>query len=76
MSHSIANIVIPDSAMARAATQLVRDTETDLLFHHSRRVFLWAALTGERRCVPYDSELLYIGAMFHDLGLTQRFASA
>ena len=76
MTDAIAGITVPDSAIARAATQLVRDTEDDLLFHHSRRVFLWGALTGERRSLQYDAELLYLGAMFHDMGLTPAHASA
>lgn len=75
MTLTIADVTVPDSALAKAATQLVRDTEGDLLFHHSRRVFLWGALTGIRRDLPYDPELLYIGAMFHDMGLTPAFAS-
>ncbi len=75
MSTIIAGVRVPDSAIARAATQLVRDTEDDLLFNHSRRVFLWGALTGERKNLKFDSELLYLGAMFHDLGLTEKYAS-
>ncbi|KGQ13324.1 hypothetical protein BBAD15_g860 [Beauveria bassiana D1-5] len=47
--------------MAREATQLVRDTESDLLFHHSSRVYYWAALAGQRRELKVDRELLYIG---------------
>ncbi|MDK1386504.1 HD domain-containing protein [Sinorhizobium sp. 8-89] len=73
--ETIAGIRIPDSQMARDATALVRDTETDLLYHHSRRVFLFGALTGERRGLKYDPELLYIGAMFHDMGLIDSYAS-
>jgi len=76
MSEIIAGIKVPDSAMARAATQLVRDTEDDLLYNHSRRVFFWGALSGERRNIEFDPELLYLGAMFHDMGLTERYASA
>ncbi|TAJ84612.1 HD domain-containing protein [Reyranella sp.] len=75
MSEIIAGIRVPDSAMAKAATQLVRDTEDDLLYNHSRRVFFWGALTGERRGLKYDSELLYMGAMFHDMGLTEHYSS-
>jgi len=75
MSDIIAGIPVPDSAIARAATQLVRDTEDDLLFHHSRRVFFWGALTGRRRGLDHDLELLYLGAMFHDMGLTEAHAS-
>ncbi|MFK4771381.1 HD domain-containing protein [Rhizobium sp. ZW T2_16] len=71
----VAGIKIPDSAMAKAATELVQDTETDLLFHHSRRVFLFGALAGERKNLSYDPELLYIGAMFHDMGIMDRYAS-
>jgi hypothetical protein len=75
MTTTIAGIKIPDSAMARAATEFVRDTEPDLLYHHSRRVFLFGALAGEREQLKYDAELLYIGAMFHDLGLIEAHSS-
>ncbi|NVB82734.1 MAG: HD domain-containing protein [Kofleriaceae bacterium] len=72
-SSPILGIVIPDSRIAREATELVRDNESDLLFHHSTRVYFWAALTGKRKRLVYDPELLYVAAMFHDLGLTARF---
>ena len=76
MTQTIAGIAIPDSQLARAATQLVRDTETDLLFHHSRRVFLFGALAGRRLGLKYDPELLYVGALFHDMGLMPAYSSA
>jgi hypothetical protein len=76
MSNVIAGIKIPDSKLAREATELIRDTESDLLFHHSTRVFLFGALTGERRKLKYDPELLYIGGMFHDMGLTQKYLTS
>lgn len=75
MPEMIAGIRVPDSAVARAATELVRDTEDDLLYNHSRRVFFWGALTGGRRGLKYDPELLYLGAMFHDMGLTKAYSS-
>ena len=75
MSNSIAGIKIPDSALARATTEYIREQEDDLLFHHSRRVFLWGALSGERKGLKYDSEQLYVGAMFHDLGLVEAHRS-
>lgn len=76
MTQTIAGIAIPESALARHATQLVRDTETDLLFHHSRRVFLFGALAGRRLNLKYDPELLYVGALFHDMGLMPDYSSA
>lgn len=75
MTEIVAGIRVPDSAIARAATELIRDTEDDLLYNHSRRVFFWGALTGERRGLKYDPELLYLGAMFHDMGLTPGYSS-
>ena len=68
---TIAGIPIPDSALALEATDFVQDVSTQLLFHHSRRVFLWASLQGEKLALDYDPELLYVGAMFHDIGLIE-----
>jgi HD superfamily phosphodiesterase len=62
---------IPDSAMARDATELIRSVEPDLLYHHSLRVYLWGAMRGALRGLRYDPELLYVGAMFHDIGLVE-----
>jgi HD superfamily phosphodiesterase len=76
MHTSLAGIGLPDSKLAREITQLVRDTETPLLFHHSSRVYYWGALAGKRRGLSFDPELLYAGAMFHDMGLTHRHSSA
>ncbi|MFD1931387.1 HD domain-containing protein [Nonomuraea mangrovi] len=72
MAERIADIEIPDSSLAREATELVRDVAAELLFDHSRRVYLFGALRGRGRGVAYDPELLYVGAMFHDLGLADR----
>ncbi|MDV3126394.1 HD domain-containing protein [Mycobacterium sp. 21AC1] len=74
-TEAIAGITIPDTALVRDVTQYIRDAENDLLFHHSRRVFLFGALQGQRRGLQPDLELLYVGAMFHDLGLTEPYRS-
>jgi hypothetical protein len=75
LPRQIAGISIPDSALAAEATELVRDTESDLLFDHSLRVYLFGALQGRRLGLSYDPELLYIGAIFHDMGLTEKYRS-
>jgi HD superfamily phosphodiesterase len=69
-TQTIAGIAIPDTQLVRDTTEYIRDVETDLLFDHSRRVFLFGALQGQRRGLDPDLELLYVGAMFHDIGLT------
>ena len=75
-ADTIADIVIPDTPLVRDVTALIRDVEDDLLFHHSRRVFLFGALQGRRRGLQPDLELLYVGAMFHDIGLTEAYRTS
>ena len=72
---AIGGISVPDSKLAREMAEFVRDTESPLLFHHSSRVYYWGALTGKRWGLRFDPELLYAGAMFHDMGLTPQYAS-
>ncbi|KAF1052528.1 MAG: hypothetical protein GAK43_01864 [Stenotrophomonas maltophilia] len=76
MNPSIDGVRIPDSALAREITECVRDTASPLLFHHSSRVYYFAALAGQRLGLKYDPELLYCGCMFHDMGLTHTHSSA
>ena len=60
---------------AQAITEFIRDTETELLFNHSSRVYHFGALAGVHRGLSFDPELLYAGAMFHDLGLMPSHSS-
>lgn len=71
----IAGVSVPDSRLARHVTQFVRDTEPELLFHHSSRVYYFGALAGQHRGLKFDPELLYVGAMFHDIGLVPAYSS-
>jgi len=73
MIEQIASVAIPDTRLVADATELVRQASTPLLFNHSRRVFLFGSLQGARRGLTFDPELLYVGAMFHDLGLTATY---
>jgi hypothetical protein len=75
MSIDIGSVRIPDTKLTREATEFVRDCESPLLFHHSIRVFLWGSLRGQHRGWQFDPELLYLGAMFHDVGLTKAHRS-
>lgn len=75
MNFSINGVSIPDTQITRDATTFIRDTESDLLFHHSSRVYYWGALAGQRLGLNVDHELLYVGCMFHDIGLTHEHCS-
>jgi hypothetical protein len=67
--------LIPDSLLAKEATDVLREHSTELLFNHSIRVYLFAAEQGRQRKVRFDPELLYVAAAFHDLGLITKFSS-
>jgi HD domain len=75
-SALISGITLPDSKLANEITELVRDTESTLLFNHSSRVYYFGALAGRRHGLKFDAELLYAGAMFHDMGLVSGYSSA
>jgi len=75
MTATIQGVGIPVTQLAREITEFVRDTESPLLFHHSSRVYYFGALAGKHRNLSFDPELLYAGAMFHDVGLTAKHSS-
>jgi hypothetical protein len=72
---AVAGIVIPDSKIAKEATELLLEHGNTFLYNHSLRVFLFASLNGRRQQRRYDPELLYVSAVFHDLGLTSHYSS-
>ena len=73
MTKSISDVEIPDTRLVAEATELVREAATPLVYHHSRRVYLFGSLRGRAQGLRFDPELLYVGAMFHDLGLTSKY---
>jgi HD domain len=75
MSTFSSALVIPDSLLAKEATDVLREHSTDLLFNHSIRVYLFAAEQGRQRQLRFDPELLYVAAAFHDFGLLRKFSS-
>jgi hypothetical protein len=73
MTSVISGVKIPDSKLAREAAELVRQYENEMLFNHSVRVYAFGAIKGMRQELKFDSELLYIAALFHDLGLVDHY---
>lgn len=76
MALNLKEAKIPDSALAREATTILREQSTSLLFNHSLRVYFFASIQGRKANLKFDSELLYVSAIFHDLGLIERYSSA
>jgi hypothetical protein len=74
MPEVIAGLAVPETAAVAEATRLIRDTTSPLIYHHSRRVFLFGLLHAHQLGLDPDPELLYLAAMFHDSGLRTPFS--
>ncbi|MDB5311722.1 MAG: phosphohydrolase [Gemmataceae bacterium] len=75
VSQMVGGVSVPDSRLSREVTEFVRDTAPPLLFHHSSRVYYFGAISGQHHGMEFDPELLYTGAMFHDIGLVPAHSS-
>jgi len=69
----VAGVKIPDSKLATEATGFVRGLSAPVVFNHVMRAYLFGELLGRAKGLKYDAELLYLGAVFHDLGQTEKF---
>jgi hypothetical protein len=70
----LADVWVPDSAAAAEAERLARAESSPMLYGHALRSYFFAALLAARDGIDYDQELLYVGCVLHDIGLTPRFA--
>ncbi|WP_377273261.1 HD domain-containing protein [Peterkaempfera sp. SMS 1(5)a] len=68
-------LVVPDTAASAAALEVARAYHSAALFNHSLRAYVWAAAHGMERGIRFDPELLYVAALFHDIGLAPEFDS-
>jgi cyanamide hydratase family protein with HD domain len=68
-------LVVPDTAASAAAQEVASAYLSPALLNHSLRAYVWAAVRGTARGIPFDPELLYVAAMLHDLGLVAAFDS-
>lgn len=68
-------IRIPDTPAAREANEAARSAEDPAIYNHSMRSYLFAELIAREKRVAHDSELTYVAAMMHDLGLSPQHSS-
>jgi hypothetical protein len=74
MAEVIAGCEIPETAAVAEATRFIEETTRPLIYHHSRRVFLFGLIHAQQLDVKPDPELLYVAALFHDSGLLMPFS--
>jgi len=63
-------VTAPTSALARWAETTCREVSSPWLVNHCVRTYAWGALLARRDGVRCDRELLWLGALLHDLGVT------
>jgi hypothetical protein len=76
MPEIVAGVEIPETSTVAEATRFISERTNPLLFHHSRRVFLFSSIQARARGLEPDPELLYVAALFHDVGLLTPFSDA
>ncbi|WP_030925976.1 HD domain-containing protein [Streptomyces sp. NRRL B-24720] len=74
MTEIIAGVEIPETEAVAEATGLIQKMTRPLIYHHSRRVFVFGVIHARRLGLQPDPELLYLSAMFHDTGLLTPFS--
>lgn len=69
--HDLERLTIPDSPAARAAEELAESAQPLALTNHGVRSYAWGALLGLSESRPFESEVLYVAALIHDIGLLE-----
>ena len=64
---------VPDSALARRARELITDVAAPFLVNHSVRSYAWAVELARHDGLRFDQEILYVSAIFHDIGLVPAY---
>ncbi|WP_245235227.1 HD domain-containing protein [Streptomyces violaceorubidus] len=72
---SLDALPLPGTATAAAALDVATAHLSPALLNHSLRAYTWAAARGTAEGVSFDPELLYVAALFHDIGLVPVFDS-
>ncbi|MFF2040971.1 HD domain-containing protein [Kitasatospora sp. NPDC058170] len=74
MNDDYSELALPSTALAHDALRHARVLLPAAIFHHSLRTYLYGRLLGERRGLlpdrDYDDELLFLGCVLHDCGLS------
>jgi hypothetical protein len=66
----IAGVSVPDSPLVAAAIEYAQRLSQPYLFNHAMRSWLFAELIGRAKGIGYDREVVAIGTILHDIGLT------
>jgi hypothetical protein len=66
----MASIRVPDSPLISQAIEYARKLCEPYLFNHAMRSWLFAARIGQMKSMDFDAEVIAVGTILHDIGLT------
>ena len=66
----LAGIRVPDSQLITAALEYAQKLSEPYLFNHAVRSWLFAVKIGQLKGIDYDPEVVAVGTILHDIGLT------
>ena len=66
----IAGVNVPDGPLITAVIEYVQRLSEPYLFNHAMRSWLFAETIGRIKGIDYDREVVAIGTVLHDIGLT------
>src|ERR1700704_2216752 len=66
----IAGVGVPDGPLIGAAIEYAQRVSEPYLFNHAMRSWLFAETIGRIKGIDYDHEVVAIGTILHDIGLT------
>jgi hypothetical protein len=66
----IAGVSVPDTPLIAAVMEYARRLSEPYLFNHAMRSWLFAEAIGRIKGIDYDGEVVAIGTILHDIGLT------
>jgi len=69
----LGGITVSDTPLITRALEYVRTHSEPYLFNHAVRSWLFAVRLGQLQGGAYDAEVVAIGSLLHDLGLTPGF---
>jgi hypothetical protein len=70
----LAGITVIDTPLITGALEYARLHSEPYLFNHAVRSWLFAVRLGQIDNVPHDPEVVAVGTLLHDLGLTSDFS--
>jgi len=66
----VANAHVPDTAIIAGALDYAQRLSEPYLFNHAMRSWLFAARIGQLKDIECDQEVVALGTILHDIGLT------